>query len=69
MSRAPPGVAATRNQGVQPGKQQASGAMHTIRILMRHSPYIQAKREYVEESTMTGFDPMTTICKFYKVHF
>ena len=36
---------------------------------MRHSPYIQAKREYAEESAMTGFDPTTNICKFTKYIF
>ena len=29
-----------------------------------NSRYIQAKRTYVEESAMAGFDPKTNICKF-----
>ena len=35
-----------------------------VKFADTNSPYIQAKREYVEESEMTGFDPKTNICKF-----
>jgi len=35
-----------------------------VKFADENSPYIQAKREYVQETTMTGFDPTTNICKF-----
>jgi len=35
-----------------------------VKFVDDHSPYIQARRNYAGESAMTGFDPMTNICKF-----